>query len=50
MRKRDIEKLMKLKESIIKKGPENLSQAWALEALKRKYPIRGLTDENQIEE
>jgi hypothetical protein len=50
MKKRDLEKLLKLKESIIKKGPESLSQAWALDVLKRKYPIRGLIDETKTEE
>jgi len=40
VRKREIEKLEKL----LKEGPKNLSQAWIIAALKRKFQIHGTTE------
>jgi len=48
VRKREIEKLTKLQEKILKEGPKSLSQAWILQALKRKFPTPGLIDNENM--
>jgi hypothetical protein len=45
VRKREIEKLEKL----LQEGPKNLSQAWILATLKKKYQILGGKIPNTIE-
>jgi len=41
LRKKNIDKLIKIKEQLEKVGPKSLSQAYMLSVLKRKFPIPG---------
>jgi hypothetical protein len=44
MRKRELVKLTKLQEQIMKEGPTSLAQAWVLQALKRRFQTPGSPD------
>ena len=50
LRKRNIDKLLKMKEQLEKEGPKSLSQAYMLAALKRRFPTPGGKTKNTIED
>jgi hypothetical protein len=49
LRKRNIDKLLKVKEQLETEGPKSLSQAYMLAALKRRFPTPGGKTQNTIE-
>jgi len=44
LRKREIEKIIKLRDKIIKEGATSMSQAYLLEAILKRFPIDDTTE------